>query len=111
MNRKIRDRLRKVKRRIERRLAGARVELADKTRAIGVGGIGLVHRLAQQVGLSGGVQALSAPVDNLQSPGAPGGVHGHDGPALLTGLVMKPESGCSGPPQPSAAQTCQREPT
>jgi len=28
-----------------------RVELADKVRAIGVGGIGVVHRLAQEVGL------------------------------------------------------------
>ena len=57
MNRKIRKRLQKIKRRIERRLEGARedlgrplfgaegirVELADKVRAIGVGGIGLVH--------------------------------------------------------------------
>jgi hypothetical protein len=38
-----------------------RVELADKVRAIGVGGIGVVHQLA------GGVRALSAPVDNLYS--------------------------------------------
>jgi len=62
---RIQDRLRKAKRRIERRLAGTRedqgrpmfaaenvrVELADKVRAIGVGGIGVVHRLAQEVGL------------------------------------------------------------
>jgi len=62
---RIQDRLRKAKRRIERRLEGARedrgrpmfaasnvrVELADKVRAIGVGGIGVVHRLAQEVGL------------------------------------------------------------
>ena len=57
MNRKIRRRLQKIRRRIEQRLEGARedlgrpmfrteglrVELADKVRAIGVGGIGLVH--------------------------------------------------------------------
>ena len=62
---KIRKRLRNVKRRIERRLEGARedlgrpmftnqgihVELADKVRAIGVGGIGLVHQVARQLGL------------------------------------------------------------
>ena len=77
MNRKIRDRLRKVKRRIERRLEGARedrggpmlsaqgirVELADKMRAIGVGGIGLVHQLAQQVGL---VEAIDRRVHLLK---------------------------------------------
>jgi len=62
---RIQDRLRKAKRRIERRLAGTRedrgrpifaprnvrVELADKVRAIGTGGIGVAHRLAQEVGL------------------------------------------------------------
>lgn len=61
----IQNRLRRAKRRIERRLDGAkedggkpmfgaarvRVELADKVRAIGTGGIGLVHRLAQETGL------------------------------------------------------------
>ena len=65
MNASIQNRLRKSKRRIKRRLDGARedrgkpmfqaanlhVELADKVRAIGVGGIGLVHRLAEQTGL------------------------------------------------------------
>jgi len=58
-------RLRQAKRRIEQRLAGPRadqgtpmftasnirLELADKTRGIGVGGIGVVHRLAQEIGL------------------------------------------------------------
>jgi len=61
----IQNRLRELKQRIERRLGGARedqgrpmfaatnirVELADKVRAIGVGGIGLVHQLAREVGL------------------------------------------------------------
>ncbi|MCH8044791.1 MAG: hypothetical protein IID44_13845, partial [Planctomycetes bacterium] len=56
----IRKRLRKAKRRIERRLergdgnrgrpmlaaTNVHYELAEKTRAIGVGGIGLMHRLA-----------------------------------------------------------------
>lgn len=65
MKTKVRNRLRNVKRRIEQRLAGARedqgqpmlsnesirVELADKVQAIGVGGIGLVHQLARQIGL------------------------------------------------------------
>jgi hypothetical protein len=65
----IQNRLGKAKRRIERRLDGPRedqgqpmfaatrirVELADKVRAIGVGGIGLVHQLAREVGL---VQAI-----------------------------------------------------
>lgn len=65
MNAKIRNRLRNVKRRIEQRLEGSRedrgrpmftsegirVELADKMRAIGTGGIGVVHQLARQVGL------------------------------------------------------------
>jgi len=58
-------RLRQAKRRIEQRLDGPRidqgkpmfaaskirVELAHKVRGIGVGGIGLVHRLAQEIGL------------------------------------------------------------
>jgi hypothetical protein len=57
--------LRNAKRRIERRLDGprgdqgkpmfaasnVRVELADKTRGITTGGIGVVHRLAQEIGL------------------------------------------------------------
>jgi len=61
----IQERLRNAKRRIERRLDGARedrgkpmfgatnlrVELADKVRAIGSGGIALVQRLAEQTGL------------------------------------------------------------
>ena len=65
MNANIQNRLRKAKRQIERRLDGARedrgkpmfqtanlrVELAEKVRAIGTGGIGLVHRLAEQTGL------------------------------------------------------------
>ena len=65
MNANIQNRLRKAKRRIDRRLDGARedrgkpmfsaanlrVELADKVRAIGVGGIGLVQRLAEETGL------------------------------------------------------------
>ena len=65
MNVSIQNRLRNAKRRIERRLDGARedrgkpmfgavnlrVELADKVRAIGTGGIGLVQRLAEQTGL------------------------------------------------------------
>jgi len=60
----IKDRLRNAKRRIERRLEGPRedrgqpvlgtegirVELADKVRAIGTGGIGLMHQLAREVG-------------------------------------------------------------
>jgi hypothetical protein len=62
---RIRKRLQKIKRRIERRLEGPRgdlgrpmfsaqpirVELADKVHAIGVGGIGLMHQLAHRVGL------------------------------------------------------------
>ncbi len=61
MNTTIQNRLRKAKRRLD----GARedrgkpmfaaenlkMELADEVRAIGTGGIGLVHRLAQQTGL------------------------------------------------------------
>jgi hypothetical protein len=57
--------LRQAKQRIERRLDGRRidqgkpvfatsnirVEMADKIRGIGVGGIGVVHRLAQEIGL------------------------------------------------------------
>jgi hypothetical protein len=69
VNANIQQRLRNAKRRIKRRLDGARedrgkpmfgaanlrVELADKVRAIGTGGIGLVQRLAEQTGL---VQAI-----------------------------------------------------
>jgi len=61
----ITKRLRNAKRRIERRLDGLRidrgkpmfaaanlrVELADKVRGIGSGGIGVVHRLAGEIGL------------------------------------------------------------
>lgn len=61
----VRNRLRNAKRRIERRLDGTRedagrpvlssakirMELADKVRAIGNGGIGLVHQLAHASGL------------------------------------------------------------
>jgi len=61
----ITKRLRNAKRRIERRLDGPRidrgkpmfaaanlrVELADKVRGIGSGGIGVVHRLAGEIGL------------------------------------------------------------
>jgi len=61
----IRNRLRNAKRRIERRLAGdredqgkpmlgdegIRVELAEKTRAISNGGVGVMHQLALQTGL------------------------------------------------------------
>ena len=61
----IRNRLRRSKRRIERRLEGdredsgrpvlsarrIRVELADKTRAIRHSGIGLIHQLAHATGL------------------------------------------------------------
>jgi hypothetical protein len=61
----IQKRLRQAKRRIERRLEGARedrgrpmlgaadlhYELAGKVRGMGSGGIGLVHRLAQEIGL------------------------------------------------------------
>ena len=73
----IHHRLRKSKQRILRRLEGSRedrgqpmfaasnirVELADKVRAIGVGGIGLVHQLARQVGL---VQAIDRRVHLLK---------------------------------------------
>ncbi len=66
MKASIQQRLAKTKRRIERRLEhdgggnggkpmfaanNIHYELAEKTQAIGVGGIGVVHRLAQQVGL------------------------------------------------------------
>ncbi len=65
MKRSISKRLRQAKRRIERRLDGRRidhgkpmfaasnirVELADRTRGVGVGGIGAVHRLAREIGL------------------------------------------------------------
>lgn len=65
MKTSIQERLRQAKHRIERRLDGPRVdrgkpvfaasnvriELADKIRGIGVGGIGLVHRLAREIGL------------------------------------------------------------
>jgi Transposase DDE domain group 1 len=65
VNATIQNHLRKAKRRIERRLAGGRedrgqpmlsakeirVELSDKVRAIGTGGIGLVHQLARRIGL------------------------------------------------------------
>jgi hypothetical protein len=61
----IRNRVRSGKRRIERRLDGARedrgrpmfgaegirVEMGDRVRAIGNGGVGLVHQLALQTGL------------------------------------------------------------
>jgi len=74
----IQQRLRKTKRRIERRLQrgsggnGAKpmlaagsihYELAEKTQAIGVGGIGLVHRLAQEIGL---VEAIDRQVRVLK---------------------------------------------
>ncbi len=65
MNANIQHRLRNAKRRIERRLDGGRedagrpvfsaerirVEMADKTRAVGVGGVGLIHQLARATGL------------------------------------------------------------
>ena len=65
MSASIQNRLRNAKRRIRRRLDGARedrgqpmfsasglqVEMAKRVRAIGPGGIGLVHRLAEQSGL------------------------------------------------------------
>ena len=40
-----------------------RVELADKVRAIGVGGIGLIHQLAREVGL---VEAIDRRVHLLK---------------------------------------------
>jgi hypothetical protein len=65
VNAKIKQRLRNAKRRIERRLDGVRedlgrpmltaeriqVELSAKARAMSTGGIGIVHRLAHEVGL------------------------------------------------------------
>ncbi len=65
MKRSIQNRLRQAKRRIQRRLGGPRIdqgkpmfaaaniriEMTDKIRGIGVGGIGLVHQLAREVGL------------------------------------------------------------
>jgi hypothetical protein len=65
VNANIQNRLRNAKQRIERRLSGAKedcgtpmfgaanlhVELTRKVRAVGNGGIGLVHRLAEQTGL------------------------------------------------------------
>ena len=65
MKHSISERLRQAKHRIERRLGGPRVdqgkpmfatpgiriELADRIRGIGTGGIGLVHRLAAEIGL------------------------------------------------------------
>jgi len=61
----IKNRIRNAKRRIERRLEGARedcgqpmfgvkrirVEMSDKTRAIAHGGIGVIHQLARETGL------------------------------------------------------------
>ena len=78
MKASIQQRLRKTKRRIERRLrrgeggnggkpmfaaSNIRYEFAAKTQAIGVGGIGLVHRLAQQSGL---VEAIDRRVQVLK---------------------------------------------
>ena len=78
MKASIQQRLAKTKRRIERRLdhggggncgkpmfaaSNIHYELAEKTRAIGVGGIGVVHRLAQQVGL---VEAIDRQVRVLK---------------------------------------------
>jgi hypothetical protein len=73
----IQNRLRNAKQRIVRRLAGGRedqgrpmfsaesirVELADKVRAIGTGGIGVVHQLARAVGL---VEAIDRRVHVLK---------------------------------------------
>ena len=78
MNNRIQKRLQKIKRRLARRLEGPRgdlgrpqfsaqpirVELADKVRAIGVGGIGLVHQLAHRVGL---VEAIDRRVHVLKN--------------------------------------------
>ena len=77
MKTKIKDRLRRAKRRISRRLEGARedlgrpmfapegirVELADKVRAISTGGIGVVHQLAREVGV---VEAIDRRVHVLK---------------------------------------------
>ena len=77
MKASIQQRLVKTKRRIERRLErdgggnggkpmfaakNIHYELAQKTQAIGVGGIGVIHRLAQQVGL---VEAINRRVHVL----------------------------------------------
>jgi len=73
----IQNRLRNAKQRIVRRLAGSRedqgrpmfsaepirVELADKVRALGPGGIGVVHQLARAVGL---VEAIDRRVHVLK---------------------------------------------
>lgn len=77
MKSSIQDRLREAKQRILRRLEGTqedqgkpmfaatnvRVELADKVRAVGVGGIGLMHQLAREVGL---VDAIDSRVHLLK---------------------------------------------
>ena len=77
MKASIQNRLRRAKHRIVRRLEGARedlgrplfgaagirVELADKVRAVGVGGIGVMHQLAREVGL---VQAIDRRVHVLK---------------------------------------------
>jgi hypothetical protein len=77
VNTNIQNRLRKAKQRIARRLAGGRedqgkpmlsgkeirVELSDKVRAIGVGGIGLMHQLARRIGL---VEAIDRRVHVLK---------------------------------------------
>ena len=77
MKASIQQRLAKTKRRIERRLErdgggnggkpmfaarNIHYELAEKTQAIGAGGIGVIHRLAQQVGL---VEAINRHVHVL----------------------------------------------
>ena len=73
----IREKLAKAKRRIERRLQGSssggsrpmmtgkniRYEIADKTQGIGLGGIGAIHCLAQQIGL---VEAIDRHVQVLK---------------------------------------------
>ena len=73
----IREKLAKAKRRIERRLKGSssggsrpmmtgkniRYEIADKTQGIGLGGIGAIHCLAQQIGL---VEAIDRHVQVLK---------------------------------------------
>ena len=77
MKTSIRNKLARAKRRIERRLergggnrgkpmfAASRIryELSEKTRGVGVGGIGTVHRLAQQIGL---VEAIDRHVHVLK---------------------------------------------
>ena len=72
MNRNIRRKIAAEKRRIERRLGTAieineggpvigasniRFEIADKTRAISHGGIGIVHRLVKKIGLAARIDA------------------------------------------------------